>query len=168
MLLVGQEVANGLKGGEVGISDVEHPLNILNGFGLAPGVGLPVKFPAFRQILLTSKGCCGSEYLEVVSPLSPVRSSFDRHHNGCSSRSSNLILRSPSNIDFEKSFLVLVASFTNKFFRVCVFISKTKGPPLALTLGSGVCHPDMLCSPHLQLWNPRVGDLPERFPPMKC
>eukprot|EP01018_Ginkgo_biloba_P017532 Gb_23904 [translate_table: standard] len=152
MPLVVPQVANGLKGGEVGIYDVEPPLNILNGFGLALGARLTIEFLAFRLLLSTPKGYCGldpsrcplealdfsciaisdvfvyngfscmlnvvhkcfnillhSESSKVVSPLSPGRYS-DMNCNGFSSHSSNINLRSLSNIGFEKSFLVPVAS----------------------------------------------------------
>eukprot|EP01018_Ginkgo_biloba_P018451 Gb_13800 [translate_table: standard] len=51
----------------------------------------------------------GSESSKTVSSVSLGKSSFVMHHNGCSSWSSNIKLRSPPNIDFEKSFLVLVS-----------------------------------------------------------
>eukprot|EP01018_Ginkgo_biloba_P000129 Gb_34441 [translate_table: standard] len=152
MPCVAPQAANGLKGGEFGICDVELPLHMLNKLGLAPGTAwLPIEFPVFKQLPLVPKGCYGldpsgcppkelvfscvaianvfvyngflcmlngvcerfnilssSKSSETISPLSHGISSSVRHCNGCSSWLSNISLRSPSTINFEKSFLLPV------------------------------------------------------------
>eukprot|EP01018_Ginkgo_biloba_P023697 Gb_41204 [translate_table: standard] len=108
MLLVGPPIGNGLKGGEVGI--------------WCPLVTLDFSCVAIEDVFVYNGFLCvmdgvrghftilsGLESSKVVSPLSPIRSSSNRHHKGCSSRSSNISLRSPSKIGFEESFLVPVA-----------------------------------------------------------
>eukprot|EP01018_Ginkgo_biloba_P008064 Gb_38030 [translate_table: standard] len=166
MPLVGAQVENGLKGGEVVICDVESPLNILNG---CPLEALNFSCVAITDNFVYNGFLCmlngvrkrfnilsGLESSKVVSPLSPGSSSSNRHHNGFSSWSSNIILQSPSNIDFEKSFLVpvtrtMMESSCDFFLR---FANKFLMGLFLMTFYVGTSHSasfTRLCSPHLRL-----------------